>query len=192
VPSWYDATDRQRSGDGMVGFNSVASFLSPPGFVVTSRDYDSATQTLMLTYEGPEDSPKDERIIIEVDNFKNPVNLYRRVGFQLTISDLDGFIVDQSYDDLPLAQFMTEIGSFTSSEIYLLGDEFDANSGRIDKYNSIQIQLSSAIPFEINCWVKFTFPESLKLDERMLSMRGDGFFTSSRRSSDNSLSSGLY
>jgi hypothetical protein len=48
VPAWYDASDRQRSGEGMLGFNSVASFVSPPGFTVTSREYDAATFTLAL------------------------------------------------------------------------------------------------------------------------------------------------
>jgi hypothetical protein len=42
---------------------------------------------------------------------------------------------------------MSVIGTFESSEIYLLGDEYETNSGRIDKYNKIQVALSSTIPF---------------------------------------------
>ena len=192
VPSWYDATERQSSVDGMLGFNSVPSFVTPADFVVSSRQYDAATQTLMMVYNGPEDQPNDVTIEIEVSDFKNPVNKYRRQGFQLTTQDLDGFIIDQSYDDLYLEQRMVDIGEFTSSDIYLLGDEYEANSGRIDQYNSVQILLTSDIPYEEYCYVKFTFPEQLPLDQRMLAMYGDGFFTSNRRTSDNSLSSGLY
>jgi hypothetical protein len=48
VPSWYDADERRASGEGMLGYDSVASFVSPPGFTVTSREYDPATYTLAL------------------------------------------------------------------------------------------------------------------------------------------------
>jgi hypothetical protein len=32
---------------------------------------------------------------------------------------------------------MSEIGKFEAAEIYLLGDEYETNAGRIDQYNSI-------------------------------------------------------
>lgn len=87
---------------------------------------------------------------------------------------------------------MTVIGNFDSGEIYLLGNAYGENAGRIDQYNSIQVALSGSVPFELYCYFKFTFPDQLRLDGQLLAMYGDGFFTSNRRTSDNSLSSGLY
>ena len=68
---------------------------------------------------------------------------------------------------------MTEAGQLVDApDIITLGDVNGRNVGRISEYNSIQIFFDSYIPFEQNCYFKFTFPKKLALDEQLKSITG--------------------
>jgi len=131
-----------------------------------------------------------DQIYIEINKFKTPVNLDTRNGFQLTTTDAQGAIIDHSDAKQPLRPNMQQLGKFTTTEMYLLGDENNQNAGRISLYNRVQIYLASSIPFQKNCYFTFKFPPEMKLDDNMLYMEGQGFFKPSINSED--LHTGLY
>jgi len=125
VPSWYDITDDMMSTDSLLGHDSKAKFVRPPGMKIDKEVFDSANRAFTIFYTSNKEHGSADEINIEIDNFKTPVNLNPRNGFQLTTTDQDGAIVDHSDAKQPLRPNMQILGKFSTTEMYLLGDEQD-------------------------------------------------------------------
>ena len=53
---------------------------------------------------------------------------------------------------------MTIHGELVGKELLMLGDAEGKNVGRVFEYNKLYFFLSSYIPFEQFCYLKFVFP----------------------------------
>ena len=71
---------------------------------------------------------------------------------------------------------MTIHGELVGKELLMLGDSEGKNIGRVFEYNKLYFFLSSYIPFEQFCYLKFVFPQKLKLDTELQLIEGDGIF----------------
>ena len=71
---------------------------------------------------------------------------------------------------------MSEYGNLDVKEVFMLGDSNGLNIGRVFEYNTISFFLSSYIPLEENCYLKFVFPAKLKIDSALEALKGEGIF----------------
>ena len=78
---------------------------------------------------------------------------------------------------------MTEVGNLVTKEVSPRGDAQGLNIGRVFEYNKIEFVIGSYIPFEQFCYFKFVFPSTLKIDEALTIVSGDGIFKPSETGS---------
>jgi len=161
----------------MLGPKSVPTFKQPTDFEITKHTWDSSANVITILYKGPKDiTPQEKKIMLEITNLKTPVNQFTRRGFQLTTTDKYSWVIDQSSSNEALLPPMQVLEKFKATEIRLNGDENKKNVGRISLYNSLTIFLTSKIPFQQFCYLRFKFPKELRIDETELRLiKGDGF-----------------
>jgi len=116
VPPWYTISDQrqpvQYSSESVLGFDSTASLEShaAKGFSVLRSNFDASSRALLIFYRGTTTIKAGEEVIFKITDFKNPVNKDSKTGFSITVLDAQGYLVDQSEDDLRLKTHMTEVG----------------------------------------------------------------------------------
>ena len=88
----------------MIGFESEAIFKSHAGegFGVLSSNFDASSRSLTIQYSGTRMIPVGEQVMFTVSHFKNPVNKETKRGFRITTQDSQGYLVDQSEDNIAL------------------------------------------------------------------------------------------
>jgi len=87
--------------------------------------FDSANRAFTIFYTIRKELGSSNIVEFEIYNFKTPVNLNPRYGFQLTTTDQDGAIIDRSDAKQPLRPNMRILGKFSTTKMFLLGDEQD-------------------------------------------------------------------
>lgn len=82
VPAWYDMTSTIYSTESMLGPKSKPSFKAPNDFEVVKFTWDTSARSMVIEYKGPNDiDPNSKKIVLEITEFKTPVNQYTRRGF---------------------------------------------------------------------------------------------------------------
>lgn len=181
VPAWYKIQDVAfgspiMSTESMLGFESEAEFRSHSelGYEIISTVFQPSSRTIVVQYEGPQDFQDEVELMFT--NFKTPVNRDTKYGFQISTQDALGYIIDQSIPGLPLGATMRYPVSLRGKELYLLGDAAGENVGRVGAYNRVQVEITSDVPLEQDCWFVFDFPELLKIDTALELVQGWGIF----------------
>lgn len=146
----------------MVDKASTVTFPNGDFKVREKPSFSQATRSLTVKYTGLADSTNE--IAIRIDGFKNPVNKRPKKGFQLSTLDDEGNLISICEPDQPLIVNLTKVAE-GSRQMSMLGDANGTNIGRIGTYQQIELNFNSPIPFEPDCWFRFTFPSLLKLDE---------------------------
>jgi len=186
VPPWFTLSEQKVpplfSSDSMLGFDSTATIAMPhaaEGFEVRRTNFDASSRALQIFYSGSRTIQAGEKVIFKITSFKNPVNQEVKKGFRVTTVDQQGYLIDQSEQNLSLSTPMNEVGNLIGKELAMLGDSNGQNIGRLFTYNTLSFFMSSYIPFEQFCYFKFVFPDKLKLDENLQVLTGEGIFAPS-------------